>query len=230
MIEVNLNPAGRKQRSGGGFSFSMPGFGRGDSGEGRRTDWWILSAAAIWLLAAGYIGLTYTGVTAEQEDLQVRLETAQADSARFAEQSARIAALRARRDSINSRIATIQSIDQGRYIWPHVMDEVARALPDYTWVTAITAQSAEPSPMFQVEGYAGTQTAVAVFRRQLEASPFLQQVQIQNITAAEAGEGGDEQRVQSYVIQAIYAQPPFEELESVPLFEDDVPPVAAGGD
>jgi Tfp pilus assembly protein PilN len=232
MIEVNLNPSGRKQRSGRGFSFSMPSFGRGEDGDGRGTDWWVLSAVAAWLLALGYIGLTWTGVNTEQEDLQVRLETAQADSARFAAQSARIAALRARRDSINDRIETIQAIDQGRYIWAHVMDEVARALPDYTWVTAITAQSSEPSPQFEIQGYAGTQTAVAVFQRQLEASPFFEQLSVQSIEAEDVGEVGNQQRVQAYVIQAVYIQPPFEMLESVPLFDGDAPAASTvtGGD
>ena len=229
MIEVNLNPSGRKQRAGRGFSLSMPKFGRGEGGEGRGTDWWSLAAVAAWLLALGYMGLTWNGVTTEQEDLQVRLETAQADSARFAAQSARIAALRARRDSINDRIETIQTIDQGRYIWSHIMDEVARAVPEYTWVTGILAQSSEPSPMFQIEGYAGTQTAVAVFGSQLEASPFIEQVQVQEIQAADVGDPGSQQRVQSYIIQAVYVQPPAEELESVPLFDDQGPATSTGG-
>jgi Tfp pilus assembly protein PilN len=230
MIEVNLNPAGRKQRAGRGFSFSMPTFGRGDDGDGRGTDWWFLSAVVAWILAGAYIGLTWTGVNTQQEDLQVRLETAQADSARFAEQSARIAALRARRDSINNRIATIQEIDQGRYIWAHVMDEVARALPEYTWVTGILAQSSEPAPQFEIQGYAGTQTAVAVFLAQLEASPFFEQLDVVSIQAEDVGAPGNEQRVQSYVLSAVYVQPPFEMLESVPLFDGERPATASGGD
>jgi Tfp pilus assembly protein PilN len=208
----------------------MPSFGRGNDGEGRATDWWLLSAVVAGLLAVGYIGLTWNGVTAQQEDLQVRLETAQADSARFAVQSARIAALRARRDSINDRIETIQQIDQGRYIWAHVMDEVARALPDYTWVTGITAITSEPNPLFNIEGFAGTQTAVAVFLRQLEASPFLEQLDVESIEAQDVGVAGNQQRVQRYLIRAVYVQPPFDMLESVPLFDGEAPATASGGD
>lgn len=227
MIEVNLNPSGRKQRSGRGFSFSMPKFGRGEGGEGRGTDWWLLTAVVAWIAALGYIGLTWTDRTTDMEDLQVRLETAQADSARFAAQSARIAALRARRDSINNRIAIIQEIDQGRYIWAHVMDEVARALPDYTWVTDIVAQTSEPSPQFLVDGFSGNQFAVARFLEQLEASPFFEQVDPVFIDAFDVGTGPDAQRVQQYSISVVYVQPPFEELESVPLFEDEMPAAAS---
>lgn len=229
MIEVNLNPSGRRHRSGRGLSsLSLPSFGRGE-GEGRRTDWWLVTAVVAWIFAAGYIGLTWTGINTDLEDLEVRLEIAQADSARFAAQSSRIAALRARRDSINDRIAVIQQIDQGRYVWPHVMDEVARAMPDYVWVTAITAQTSEPNPQFEVAGFAGNPFAVAVFLRQLEASPFFEQVDVESIEAQDVGDAADAQRVQLYRISAVYVQPPFEMLESVPLFDSGIPATANGG-
>jgi Tfp pilus assembly protein PilN len=38
------------------------------------------------------------------------------------------------RDSLGRQIATIKSVDGDRYIWPHVMDEVTKALPAYTWL------------------------------------------------------------------------------------------------
>ena len=225
MIEVNLNPSGKRQRSGSGFKLSLPKFGGGDS-NGRGMDRWVVVAIIACVGALGYIGYTWNGVTTELEELAVRLATAQADSARFAEQSERIATLRARRDSINDRIAVIQQIDQGRYVWAHVVDEVARALPDYTWVTGITAQSPEPSPEFRIDGFAGTQFAVAVFLEQLEASPFFEQVDVVEIGAQDVGTGQDAQRVQAYAVSAVYVQPPFEMLESVPLFEDEMPATA----
>jgi len=222
MIEVNLNPSGKRQRSGSGFKLSLPKFGGGDS-EGRGMDRWVVVAIIACVGALGYIGFTWNGITTELEELDVRLETAQADSARFAEQSRRIAMLRARRDSINDRIAVIQQIDQGRFVWAHVMDEVARALPDYTWVTGITAQSPEPNPQFRIDGFAGTQFAVAVFLEQLEASPFFEQVDVVEIGAQDVGAGQDAQRVQAYSLSAVYVQPPFEMLESVPLFDGEMP-------
>jgi len=219
MIEVNLIPGGRKKRSGRGLSLSLPKFGGGGGGDGG-LDGWVIGAVAAWILALGYVGLTWTGKSAQIEELEVRLETAEADSVRFAAQSARIATLRARRDSINDRIAVIQEIDQGRYIWAHVMDEIARALPDYTWVEGITASSPEPNPGIEIEGYAGTPFAVALFMEQLEASPFFEDVQLVSSQAQETGQGDAAQRVQLFFIEVSYVQPPFEMLESVPLFDD----------
>jgi Tfp pilus assembly protein PilN len=43
----------------------------------------------------------------------------------------------------------IRAIDEDRYIWPHVMEEVSRALPIYTWLRSVawfgTAQGTNPA-------------------------------------------------------------------------------------
>jgi Tfp pilus assembly protein PilN len=31
----------------------------------------------------------------------------------------------------------IRSLDDDRFVWPHVLDEVSRALPQYTWLTTL---------------------------------------------------------------------------------------------
>jgi len=217
MIQVNLIPGAKKSR-GGGFSFSLPKLGGG--GEGGGPDLWVLGAVAAWIGALFYIWTAYSGVTSNLEELQVREEAAVADSTRFFEQSSRIATLRARRDSINDRIAIIQEIDQGRYIWSHVMDELARALPDFTWLEAVTASSPEPNPTIEIEGNAGNQFSVSLFLQQLEASPFFEQVELISSDVAPVGSGENAQRVQNFFVEVVYRQPPFEILESVPLFDD----------
>ena len=34
-------------------------------------------------------------------------------------------------------LAGASAIDEDRYIWPHILDEVSRALPPYTWITVL---------------------------------------------------------------------------------------------
>jgi Tfp pilus assembly protein PilN len=41
------------------------------------------------------------------------------------------------RDTILRQVHIIKSLDEDRFIWAHVLDEVSRALPQYTWLTAI---------------------------------------------------------------------------------------------
>jgi len=49
------------------------------------------------------------------------------------------------RDSVVNQVNLIRSFDDKRFVWPHIMDEVSRALPPYTWLTSVTQTSAPPS-------------------------------------------------------------------------------------
>ncbi|HEY9227858.1 MAG TPA: PilN domain-containing protein, partial [Gemmatimonadaceae bacterium] len=41
------------------------------------------------------------------------------------------------RDSLLRQVNLIVSLDEDRYVWPHVLDEISRAMPQYTWITLI---------------------------------------------------------------------------------------------
>ncbi|HEY5492355.1 MAG TPA: PilN domain-containing protein, partial [Gemmatimonadaceae bacterium] len=65
----------------------------------------------------------------------------------------------AQRDSVRKQIAVITTIDGTRLIWPHVLDEVSRALPPYVWLRAIAQTSAVSNESPEVQ--AGVATKVA---------------------------------------------------------------------
>src|SRR5689334_7786957 len=111
------------------MSFKMPSLGGGVASR------WIMGSAAVVLLALGAIAWMFLGIRKERADTQVALDEAVRDSARFSDLIARTQLLTARRDSIGVRVGIIQKIDQNRYVWAHIMDEVGRALPDYTWLS-----------------------------------------------------------------------------------------------
>ena len=109
------------------------------------------------------------------------------------------------------QIAVITSIDGTRLVWPHVLQEVSRALPPYVWLRAIAQTSAlslespevqagvaKPAPKepsgrggappppaadeavlsLQITGNTVDIQALTHFMKALEASPFLQNVQL----------------------------------------------------
>ncbi len=214
MIEVNLLPGGKKgvakKRSAG---LALPKI------SGLPTDRWVLGSAAVTVLALGFLGYSVMGVRGQREETQVALDEAVQDSARFSDLIARTALLTARRDSISVRVGIIQKIDQNRYIWPHLLDEVARALPDYTWLTELTQTQSDPL-IVRLTGQAGNNYALTSFMEQLEASPFLQGVTLIQSQQEFVGEAsGSQQAVQGYVLEVTYVQPPMEFLQTVPLFE-----------
>ena len=217
MIEVNLLPGGgkRAKKGGGGpgFKLKLPQIG------GLPSDKWILGSAAVVVGALAFIVYQFLGVRGDRETTQVALDEAVQDSARFADLIARTQLLTARRDSIAQRVGIIQQIDQNRYVWAHILDEVARALPDYTWLTELSQVSNEPISV-RLTGQAGNNFALTVFMEQLEASPFLQGVTLIQSAQEFAGQGTTTQQVvQGFQLEVGYVAPPMEFLQTVPLFE-----------
>jgi Tfp pilus assembly protein PilN len=162
----------------------------------------------------------FFGVRNDREETQVLLEQAVQDSIRFADLIERTNQLTARRDSIAQRVSIIQEIDAGRYIWPHILDEVSRALPDYTWLREITQLGEEPLEI-RIGGRAGSMFAITSFMRNLEASPFLRAVQMERAEQTQSEED-DQDIVYVFEFLVNYEQPPLDMLETVPLFENEM--------
>lgn len=182
-------------------------------------DRWVLGSSAIVIILAGLAGYLYWNTASRAGDLAVEIETAQADSARYADEIAQNSLLEAREDSILQRATIIQEIDEDRYVWPHILDEIARALPEYTWLTEIVQVSLGEGLQFRINGRAGNNFAVTQFMENLEASLFISNVSL--ITAEQVPEntGGVNRAVASFSLEALFDRPPPELLETVPLFQ-----------
>ena len=147
MIEINLLPgSGKKTRSEG---FNLKAFA-GQAGS-RIKDPFMIAAAVSIVAATMSIGYLHMAQTAKADDLTERERRAVQDSTRY------VAVLRernralAQRDSVRRQLEIIKSIDNDRFIWAHIMDEVSRALPPYTWLksiqqSAVLAAASTPAP------------------------------------------------------------------------------------
>jgi Tfp pilus assembly protein PilN len=104
-----------------------------------------LGAAAFLLVALA--GFTFWQTGARLEEATAGVRQARADSARMAATISLMESLRARKDTIERKIAVIQSVDGRRYVWPHLLDEISRAVPQYTWLSKVAAEEeAVPTP------------------------------------------------------------------------------------
>lgn len=221
MIEVNLLPGGKKKSARRPkLSFSLPRIGGGLPSFDR----WTLVAGIAAIAAIGGMGWLFFAVRGDVEELEVQTEVAVRDSIRLADVMAESALLQARADSIAERVALIQAIDQDRYVWPHLLDEIARALPDYAWLTGVSQTAVSDPIVFQIQGQAGTYFALTNFMEQLEASPFVRGVQL--ISSEQVALSGDdlggERLLYQFMLEAVSEDPPVEIVETVPLFGSSV--------
>jgi Tfp pilus assembly protein PilN len=206
MIEINLLPGARKKSRSRGPSLNFGEVFR-DLGARVRDPWMItaVGGVAVGLVA---IGLMWTVQGRRQSALQEREQKSVQDSTRYSSVIAERAQAEAQRDSVRKQIAVITTIDGTRLVWPHVLDEVSRALPPYVWLRAIAQTSAvsNESPevqagvakgapkkgaggnvvppaeeavlALQITGNTVDIQALTHFMKALEASPFLQNVQL----------------------------------------------------
>jgi len=223
MIEVNLLPGGKKKRpskrgGGGGFlgKLSMPNLGS------FAFDVYSIAAVGVVVGVLAVLGYWYMGLSSREENVQVELADAIQDSTNYADLIQRNATLAARRDSIAQKVDIIQEIDALRYVWPHLLDEVARALPDFTWLEEIIQVSAGETVDFQIRGIARETGHMTTFWRQLEESPFIRSVQLVQSEQIRQPTG---QLVVQFQLDCVYARPPIEFLETIPLFGVDAPTV-----
>lgn len=225
MIEVNLHPYGKKGKSkGGGFNIGhlLDRF-RGGAAAGM-PDPYILFAVIAGVLSVAYVLFMFFGVRRSLEDVQVRVTEELDAYERFQDVIERNTQLLARRDSIAERVAIIQDIDAGRYVGAHVMDEVALALPDYTWLTEILWVQDNPT-QFRLTGRAGTAFQVTDFLGRLEASRFLRDVEFEGMNQAPSPVNPDD-IVYVFTFLFTYEPPSLEDLETVPLFGSQAAQVA----
>ena len=110
-----------------------------------------------------------------------------------------------------AQIATIRQVDRDRYTWPHILDEVSRALPPWTWLTLFTpltgggtdSTGAAPAARVQLTGRTMDLQGLTRFMRQLEDSPFLTGVTvISSTTVLDAGRA-----VNQFVVEATFSPP-----------------------
>jgi Tfp pilus assembly protein PilN len=236
MIEINLLPGSGKKNRSTGFSLTAIA---GKAGA-RVKDPFMIAAAVSIIAAVGAIGALHLSQAGRAEELTERERRSVQDSTRY------VAVLRERnraesqRDSVRRQLEIIKSIDNDRFVWAHIMDEVSRSLPPYTWLKTI-AQSAmvaaatptpapapakdgkgkpvpppPPAPAtlkFQISGNTVDIQALTRFMKLLESSPF-----VKNVTIAKAElvtlEGKE---VQEFLLEAEYERPDASAIATVPV-------------
>ena len=225
MIEINLNPGASRKSKGRGASFSLSGV-VGDRKPSFK-DPFLLAALVSLIAAGGTVAMMHLSQTRTASELAEHEAQAVADSTRFAAVLRQRRSAEAKRDSVLNQLTVIKAIDADRFIWPHLMDEVSRALPPYTWLkqlaiigqqaaplgtgpVATPADSTKPAepavpelPKFRLVGNTVDIQALTRFMKLLEASPFIQNVQLAKSEMAMV----DGKEVTEFTLEATYERP-----------------------
>lgn len=242
MIEINLLPGAGKKKAARRQGLNVGAVASGLAGRVR--DKFMLGAIGSVVIAVIAVGSLYAAQTAREMALDKHRDEAVHDSTHYAIFLKDRYHAEAVRDTLLRQVNLIKNLDEDRFIWAHVMDEVSRALPQYTWLTTIsfagTAQgsanivaapkdsskkkkSSTPqrlatdvprdSVTIKVLGRTVDIQAITRFMKDLDASPFLANVQLDKSEAALDG-GKD---VMNFQLTMAYTRPDSTMVRRVPL-------------
>jgi len=226
VIAINLLPGAKRRRKGAGFKFALPNL---EALKGLGKDPWLVACLVAWFLVLAVDLPLFLRGKSKWEAVQARYAAAQTQQTRYNQLIARRTQFERARDSLVVELDVIRAVDRDRYIWPHIMAEISRALPDYTWIDRVAARSGDTdssgAPSFTVEGYTVDLQGFTRFLRNLEASPFVQNVEAGPTTSVLL-EGRE---VNRYQLSARYSQPDTTRLTMQPLAATLVQGVRSGG-
>jgi Tfp pilus assembly protein PilN len=194
MIEINLLPGKKKKAAGGGagLKLSMPDF-RAIFAQVK--DPWLIGAIGAWVVVGGGGAALFITGRARLAAAEARLEAVKTEKRRYDIVIAQKRQAERVRDSLVAQINMIRTIDADRYVWPHVLDQVTKALPPYTWVEKVqslgmvlagpqagqqvivqTDSLGAPAVKISIDGRTVDIQAYTTFLRQLAASPWFTEV------------------------------------------------------
>jgi Tfp pilus assembly protein PilN len=214
VIEINLLSGGpaKRQTASRGPAKAGPAL----SGLGAHPLVAGVGALAVLLVLGGGFAVWRAG--ARVDDLRSEVAREREEATRLEQTIALMQTLDTRRDSITQKMDIIREVDGRRYLWPHIMDEVSRAVPAYAWLTRLSAQGgsaegAAAAPAFTMEGHAGTTHVLTRFMKNLEDSPMISGATL--VTSEQVEMQG--RRLLKFTLEARWEHPDTAFIETVPI-------------
>jgi Tfp pilus assembly protein PilN len=197
MIEINLLPGARKQKRSRSAAFDFGAFAGNVAARVR--DPFLIVAVASLFVALVAVGGLFLYQNRKASGLAEREAKSTQDSTRFASVIAQRRTAEEARDSVVRQINVIRAIDGTRYVWPHILNEVSRALTPYTWLKSLVQTSAVPSLSPEVE--AGLGAGDAKNKTKLEAKADSDAVAASQLTFRIVGQTIDIQALTRFITQ-----------------------------
>jgi Tfp pilus assembly protein PilN len=208
MIRINLLPGPQKKRR-GGAKFSLGSATELLAKVRNPLMIGVVSAWAVGLVAVAGLWVLQSRQLAAVQEEHGRVEAEARRYRTLIREKRRAEQLQ---DSLATEIAAIRAIDGERYVWPHILEEVTKALPDYTWLVSLQAMAAgfedvsdttvkvQPPIRFAIEGRTPDLSAYTRFVSQLAASPWVRNAEFGAVQSVLE----DERPVQSFSVTVTF--------------------------
>ncbi len=169
MIRINLLPRDEQPTQ---RSIAMPKVG-------------AFAPLVLVLAAAVSIGTAHVYQGQQISQLNRTIAEEEAESRRLAPEIAKIKRLNQQRQDLNDRLDVITRLDTDRYFRVHLLDELNRSLPGYTWLTRFEDTGGDS---YAIEGVTFSNFLVSDFLQNVADSPYFASI---DLLVTEKGEISD---------------------------------------
>jgi type IV pilus assembly protein PilN len=140
----------------------------------RKVFFWALVGAGLVLVIGVALHIFQSH---EISTLKADIQESKLAQKKYEAQAKLVASLTERRRLISERIAVIEELDRGRYLRVHLLDELARSVPDYVWLEAF----AESGNHVALRGLAFSNLAISRFMDSLGEKTHIDSVYLRVI-------------------------------------------------
>jgi type IV pilus assembly protein PilN len=161
MIRINLLP--REEKAQQEVSFAIPKVGE------------LAIPVAVVAIAGLVMGGTAMAQRSKVAELERQVAEVEEQSRALAPQIARVNQLAQERAELDLRLGIITRLERGRALTVRVMDELARCLPDHTWLTQTSLQGEN----LTLEGATFSTLVISDLMSRLDRSPMFADVELE---------------------------------------------------
>jgi len=144
-----------------------------------------LGAMAAAFAVAFLTSLAFSSAIDRQRD---RNDLLKQEIAELDKQITEIQGLEAQKARMKSRMEVVERLQRSRPEVVHVFDQLARTLPDGVYLTSVK----QLDKKIELKGVAQSSTRVSTFMRNIEASPWLADPQLQVVETLKSGGAGSD--------------------------------------
>lgn len=222
MIEINLLPGPRKKRA-AAAGFQMPDF---SALVAKVKDPLLIGAVASWVVVLAAVAVLFTVETRRLVALKEEQSRVEVEARRFQALINQKRKEERLRDSLVTELDAIRTIDRERYVWPHILEEVTKAVPDYTWLQSVALlggagpaeagdTTAAPAMRILIDGRTSDMGGYTRLLRQLGNSPWLTNV----VAGATRTITENDKPIVAFTVTATFRQADSAFVRTVPVLE-----------
>lgn len=148
----------------------------------RQQEFMVALAGAV-ILAGAVVGLTWFAFVQMIDAQQARNQRLESEIAVLEQSIEEIDGLERQKERLLARMEIIEQLQKSRPEIVHLFDEIARQLPDGVYLTGIKQTGAR----VEVRGVAQSSTRVSALMRQVDASEWLMDPEVERVETTQSG-------------------------------------------